>query len=164
MKDSDGGDGGHLHSTGHGYRDRIIESCAEGSARNKDPNVVIISRADARTRRIVNRQSLVDALQPYQPEVVTMSDWEFADQVSMVHAADVIIGAHGAGLTNCLWLDDGHVIEIFGDHATAHQLSVTQNLNLQYHPVTGVPVGRDIVVNPDDVCKILFQIFGDIVE
>jgi capsular polysaccharide biosynthesis protein len=57
---------------------------------------------------LTNETSLESRLVKYfQAEVVHMEDVPFADQVSLANSASVLIGPHGAGLTNLAFMRPG---------------------------------------------------------
>ena len=64
---------------------------------------VYISRRDASLRKLVNEEELISALQQRGFEIVTPSELSFAGQVALFNEAGVIIGPHGAGLTNIVF-------------------------------------------------------------
>ena len=75
--------------------------------------VIIASRADAPTRCIVNEVALVEALRDIGAECVAFGTLDFEGQMQLMAEARLVIGAHGAGLTNMMFCRAGTaVIEI----------------------------------------------------
>lgn len=75
---------------------------------------VILSRSDAKTRRILNEQELFkNILKPLGFEIVILSELSFNDQVALFAESEMIIAAHGAGLTNVIYSSDCSVLELF---------------------------------------------------
>lgn len=74
---------------------------------------ILISRADANRRRITNTSALARALQPLGFEEVVLQGVPFREQVALFYDAEIVVGAHGAGLTNLLFSQACHVVELF---------------------------------------------------
>lgn len=66
--------------------------------------VLLISRKHTGDRRILNEDELLDRLsRHFDCEVLTPEKEDFASQLRKIHQASVIVGSHGAGLTNVLF-------------------------------------------------------------
>lgn len=80
----------------------------------------------ASRRSIANHQELAESIQqmvkpPFEFLNVALETISFAEQVRLFHSAALIIGQHGAGLANCLWMQrGGHVVEIHNQPKLAH--------------------------------------------
>lgn len=86
----------------------LIEGFPSGPGR-----ALLVSRADAPTRRIVNEDALLAALAPEGLEAVTFAGLPVRAQAALMAEARLVIGAHGAGLTNLIYCRPGTaVIEI----------------------------------------------------
>lgn len=68
---------------------------------------LLISRRDAGNRRLVNEEVLAKAVAPMPLDVLVGSDLSVAEQRRMAGAARLVIGVHGAGLTNALFCRPG---------------------------------------------------------
>ncbi len=128
-----------IPGTGSIYREKIINhyvathkllqiNCFNSYGNRK---VVFISRAASKKRRISNEQRLIDFLRPRIPkmEVYCFDDESSAiEQARLFRRCEVLIGLHGAGLANLLWMhSDAYVYEftpngyVFHNyHAKAH--------------------------------------------
>lgn len=74
---------------------------------------LFISRASSdRGRRVANRDELQSVFEDRDVEIVQPEQWSLAEQISRFAAADGVIAAHGAGLTNMLWMTDATIIEL----------------------------------------------------
>ncbi len=74
---------------------------------------LLVSRRGAGQRRLANEAELYRALGPLGIEVVNPADMSFAAQRETFAAAELIIGAHGAGLTNMLFAPpDARVVDL----------------------------------------------------
>jgi capsular polysaccharide biosynthesis protein len=68
---------------------------------------LLVSRRDAAKRRIVNEDALLSALAPLGFEVIVPGTLSFDEQVSAFSSAEVVVGPHGAGLANALFMPRG---------------------------------------------------------
>ncbi|WP_299820741.1 glycosyltransferase family 61 protein [uncultured Pontibacter sp.] len=78
------------------------------------PKRIYISRQDSDARNVTNEVQVIALLEKYGFKKVVLSDFTFAEQVSMFQSAEAIVGPHGAGLTNLVFCQKGtQVIELF---------------------------------------------------
>lgn len=105
-----------------------------------------VSRSDARRRRVANEDDLASVLAEREVETITCSDLSSTEQAQSFADAAIVIGAHGAGLTNLLFASPGtDVIEVFGSNA---QLDVSNyrvlaaHLGHGYTRLVADPTGR----------------------
>ena len=68
---------------------------------------IYISRADAGKRRVTNEAALRAILDHHGFEIVRLRELTFRSQAELFHSADVVIGAHGAGLANAIFCQPG---------------------------------------------------------
>lgn len=102
----------------------------------KSGDRIFISRAGASARTIVNEEELHPVLKKYHFRTVFLEQLSFREQVQTISRAGYIIGAHGAGLTNMLWMSEGsNVLEIRikGDSHNNLYYSLASALNIQYY-------------------------------
>ncbi len=75
---------------------------------------LFVSRDDGEGRRIVNEAELMRAVEPLGYRRVTLAGRSLAEQVALFARATHVLGAHGAGLTNCAFSPLGaRLLEIF---------------------------------------------------
>lgn len=80
---------------------------------------IYISRQDATGRRLKNESELWAHLAPLGFERISAGQLTFAQQARVFAHAKVIIGVHGAALTNLVFAPEGaKIIELFPDHYT----------------------------------------------
>ena len=108
---------------------------------------VYISRNDAKERRIRNESTVVDLLSKYGFQPFTLSELSFCEQVRLFHNADCIVSPHGSGLTNILWAEDAHIIELFGDLDPQMYFTMAGQLGHNYAAVFGEQIGPDIQID-----------------
>jgi capsular polysaccharide biosynthesis protein len=90
-----------------------------GSGTNERKRRVFISRANARYRRLLNESELIPELERLRFEIVRPEEFSFADQVRIFSECAAVLGVHGAGLTNILFVPAGcSVLEIHGPDVT----------------------------------------------
>lgn len=66
-----------------------------------------ISRGDAWRRRVRNEVDLMDLLEPFGFEMITMEGLSLLDQANLFRQLDVVISPHGAALTNLIFSAPG---------------------------------------------------------
>ncbi|WP_246693797.1 glycosyltransferase family 61 protein [Methylobacterium sp. WL18] len=64
---------------------------------------IVLSRRGFAQRQLVNEAEIVATLQPHGFEVVHPEQLTFAQQVSLYHSADIIVGSASSALTNCIF-------------------------------------------------------------
>jgi hypothetical protein len=78
--------------------------------------MLYVSRGDAAHRRLLNDAAVRSLLQSHGFTVVEPSTLSFEAQVQLFAKARVIVGVHGAGLTNIVWSPPGaQVLELLPD-------------------------------------------------
>jgi len=75
---------------------------------------LFIARAGRGPRSIVNERELLAALRPLGFQRCRLESMSLAEQVAVLHRAECVIGAHGAGLTNLLFCRAGTVVVEIG--------------------------------------------------
>ncbi|MBE9143948.1 tetratricopeptide repeat protein [Planktothrix mougeotii] len=103
------------------------------------PERIYISRGDARYRRVLNENEVIELLHPWGFVVVQLESMSFSQQVALFSQAKVIMGAHGSGLTNIIFCQPGtQVIEWVSPHYNRHYYWViSQYLGLEHYSLTG---------------------------
>ncbi len=75
--------------------------------------LIYISRKDALFRKIINEEEVEDYLRGIGFEIVQMSELSFLDQVKICAEARIVVGPHGAGLSNIVFCQNAKILEIF---------------------------------------------------
>jgi capsular polysaccharide biosynthesis protein len=106
---------------------------------------LLISRADATARRLVNEGEIARMLAPLGFETIVPGRMSFADQIAAFRDATHVIGPHGAGLANILFCAPGtHVLEVMHPHyATYAYAVIAPSLGLDYASLVAWDGGSD---------------------
>lgn len=139
-------------------RDRLGVDDVGGTER------ILVSRADAGSRRVIDEAALEATLRPLGFERVVLGTQTMADQIRTFAEADVVVAPHGAGLANLLFSGRGtKVVEIFSDaglHDSVYR-RMASLLGQPYARVVGAAVGdarphfQDVDVAPQQVLRAL---------
>jgi capsular polysaccharide biosynthesis protein len=73
---------------------------------------VYISRDDADRRGVSNEAELFDALREYGFDRYLLAEMDTVETIALMMQADVVVGPHGAGLTDTLFAEDAAVVEL----------------------------------------------------
>lgn len=105
-----------------------------------------VSRSKAPKRRIANESELLPVLHSHEFEIVHLEDLDFKAQVRLLSQAEVLMGLHGAGLTNMLFMaPETKVVELRfeGDRENNCYFSLARALDLDYRYMKVRPAGED---------------------
>jgi hypothetical protein len=117
------------------FRERIQPSQPSDRTRR-----IFVSRKNARRgRRVQNRPQLEGLLAKYGFETHYVEHYTTQEQVDLFHEAEVVLGAHGAGLTNLLFAKPGtDVVELSPTpYITPHYYYLCRSLGHRYHYLLG---------------------------
>lgn len=87
----------------HSLRERLRRDVQENAKKRK----ILISRRYAKTRKLVNEENLVDMFPRDDVEVVHMEDLPLREQIDLAANTRLMMGLHGAGLVNLIWMRPG---------------------------------------------------------
>jgi hypothetical protein len=97
-----------------------------------------ISRAKAGKRRLVNEAEVVSLLQSFGFQVVYAEALSYQDQVALFYNAEVVVGVHGAGLTNVLFGEHLTLVEFHPEELVrSHYFMICKALGFPYHYLVG---------------------------
>ena len=108
---------------------------------------IYVSRANTYRRKISNESELLPIFNKYQFEIIFPENLRFEDQIKLYYSSSVLIGLHGAGLTNMMFMQPGSiVIEIRrkGDALNNCFFSMASDLNLNYFYLFANPENDDL--------------------
>lgn len=107
------GGGGGIDATTMAFcRDLFGDAIAEAQTRPKRRFYVM--RGDVGWRRVLNETEIIDILESYGFEPVSMDGKTVAEQAQLFAEAEAIVSVHGAALTNLMFAQPGtRVLELF---------------------------------------------------
>lgn len=98
---------GHFHPESiqlTGQRLRNFKADLPKSFGGVAPKRVYISRSKAMRRRVRNELELVPILENYEFKIVHLEDFCLSEQISILQNCEFLLGGHGAGFANMLFL------------------------------------------------------------
>jgi len=100
---------------------------------------IYVARGKGSTRRILNEDELLRVLQREGFEIVLPEQMSFLEQVALFDQAQIVVGAHGSGLSNLVFCREGaHVVELFSPHyVTVPYWALANQVRLDYRYVMG---------------------------
>lgn len=95
-------------------RRRLGSPDPAGAGAGATPRRIYVSRADSAGRRVVNEDALLAALRPLGFVPVALAGMTVQAQAALFADAEMIVGPHGAGLTNAVFAPPGTgLLELF---------------------------------------------------
>ncbi len=89
-------------------RSRLLDTAAAASRRR-----IYVSRNDAGKRRVLNEAELMPILEKHKVEVIRARDLSLLEQAQAFDSAELVVGPHGAGLSNVLFCrSDASMLEL----------------------------------------------------
>jgi capsular polysaccharide biosynthesis protein len=101
---------------------------------------IYISRQKAKKRKVLNENDVVDLLIYYNYEIHYFEDYNFEKQIEIMSQTKTLIGLHGAGLTNMLFMKTGGQILEFRKSNDSHNncyFSLASDLKHDYYYLIG---------------------------
>ena len=132
---------------------------------------IYISRAGATRRKVMNEAEVAAYMREQGFAVVQLENYSFAEQVSIMARARVMVSIHGAGLTNMLFMPVGSkVLELqMQDDGTNHYFyTLAADLGIDYYyqfctpndPALGVQ-DADLFVDSAELERTVTQLLAD---
>jgi capsular polysaccharide biosynthesis protein len=137
-------------------RQRIFSSL--NLKENEPSRRIYISRQKAKGRRVRNEAAVVEMLQGWGFEWVTLEEMPFEEQVKLFHSAEIVVGPHGAGFSNLLFSGQIKVIDLLPSWSPAtHFFFLAQSLGQKYSYVRAhsTPEVGEFDVNITELKKLL---------
>jgi capsular polysaccharide biosynthesis protein len=132
---------------------------------------LFISRSKAKNKGILNESEVIHALAGFEFETLCTEDLTFRNQIEMMQEARIVVGAHGSGLTNCLFMPRGGAVYELKAHNNTYNsfFALARAVGLEYyyqrcasddpnHRVSNVIVDIDVLRR--DVDAIVRQMSG----
>jgi hypothetical protein len=99
--------------------------------------LIYISRNDALYRKIINEEEVEDYLRDIGFEIVQMSELNFLEQVKLCAEARIVVGPHGAGLSNTVFCRNAKILEIFSPSYDANFWWLANQVGNEYYYLLG---------------------------
>jgi hypothetical protein len=93
---------------------------------------IYISRPKTVGRYLINEDEVLEALTPFGFVAYTLENLSLSDQVKLFSQAEIVVSAHGAGLTNMIFAQNLIVIELFGSFGIPTLFLLAKALGFQY--------------------------------
>lgn len=68
---------------------------------------IYISRSKAACRKVLNENELIPVLHRYGFDIFNGEDYNLKEQAGLFSGAQILMGIHGAGLANCIFMPEG---------------------------------------------------------
>ncbi|WP_276372042.1 glycosyltransferase family 61 protein [Chryseolinea sp. H1M3-3] len=97
---------------------------------------IYIARGDAAVnRKVINESELIEMLKEYDFEIHYLSGLSVVEQADIFNSASLVVGAHGAGLSNLVFCEPGtKVLEFFPDRYVRHLFyDLANKRGAEYH-------------------------------
>ena len=124
---------GELYPSGS-PRPKILSYLRDEKKRVKNLRI-FISRNLSSRRKIVNEKKVFKILKKYNFKIVHCEKLSFLNQIKLFSSANFVIGLHGAGLANILWMKkNSHILELRPekDLYLNSYFNLSQALNVKY--------------------------------
>lgn len=111
---------------------------------------IYIDRSDSKSnlknfRSIINELEVIDFLKKKNFTIVQLSKLKFEDQIKMFYDAKVIVGLHGAGLTNIVWSKEKtNILELKSKYTIQLYKNLSKQNKLNYFSIETIPIGDRI--------------------
>ncbi|RYE20270.1 MAG: glycosyltransferase family 61 protein [Sphingobacteriaceae bacterium] len=117
---------------------------------------IYASRSRAKTRRLKNEDAIGDILKKYGFTVVYFEEVSFLEQIALMQETKILVGVHGANLTNSLFMQPGCIlIELLNqDHPNLVYYHMASSLGLPYF---SIPCVAEKVVAQDGATAKIFD-------
>jgi len=136
-------------------RNKIIRQIStnknERGVPSSQKNNVYISRANAISRRVRNEDAVMDVLTKYGFERYYLEERSLAENARLFSNADIIVGPHGAGLTDIIFTEDCALVELFGTRRNMAYKKLSGTIGVKYEPIYCEANGPDIVVDTKEL-------------
>jgi capsular polysaccharide biosynthesis protein len=132
---------------------------------------IYISRQNAKRRKVINEENVISILEKYGFKILFSENLSLAEQITIFNNASVVIGLHGGGLTNIMFMkENSSVLELKlkgdSDNHCYFFLANAKNLNYYYlfgnSPVMSNDVqNSDIIIDLVELKNIVEQILSN---
>jgi capsular polysaccharide biosynthesis protein len=136
-------------------REEVLRSVSDHSPESETN--IYVSRANGVERRVVNEDEVMDTLREFNFECYLLEERSLAENARLFANADIIVGPHGAGLTDIIFAGDATLIELFGQKVKQPYKLLAEAVGVDYEPVHCMPESTDIVVDIEELSERIVQ-------
>ena len=123
-----------------------------------DNSNVYISRSNAISRRVVNEDEVMDLLSEYGFQRYHLENRSLEENATLFRNADIVVGAHGAGLTDIVFCTNTSVVELFGARIKKPYQQIAAEIGLVYRELYCEPVSTDIYVDTAELESVIKEL------
>ncbi|SDE51008.1 glycosyltransferase 61 family protein [Belnapia rosea] len=151
------------------YANIVMEKIHSNSNLNR--RRIFLGRPNTLGRNLKNIEDIKNTVEMFGLVIVDPGLYTFEEQVALMQEAEVVVGIHGAALTNLLFCKPrAKVVEIFPPRYGSWAFAIISNLrDLEYHPIVGEDVGvsggmltdagrRDFFISPKKLNNLLGEV------
>lgn len=131
-------------------RDRMLSNIEPDLEPGKKRRL-LVKRQDADERRLINHKEVENELTDLGFEAIVPGKYSVAEQVKIFSQAEIIVGAHGAGLTNIIYSEDAQVVELYGVIDSTIFSRIGNMLGHDYLKIECKTQGRDLIADPERI-------------
>lgn len=109
---------------------------------------IYISRSKAINRKVLNEDQVISLLKEYDFEVINFEDLNIEDQIKLAHSTSILIGLHGAGLTNSIFMQEGAAVLEFRRDKVYHNQCywhLSKALGQKFYYLFGQPDSENVI-------------------
>jgi len=131
--------------------------------------VVYVSRQDAQRRFVLNEVDVTSVIMGFGGRVVMLEGLSLQDQYALFSKCKLIVGLHGAGLTNMVWMSPGsNVLEIrnTGDSTNNCYFSMASALGHNYYYIQAKNIDEhvntysaNLIVDVELLHQVIHEVF-----
>jgi hypothetical protein len=104
------------------FKEKVLKKVI--SNQKQKPNKIYVSRKNARARRVINENELIEKLQNRGFSCLELDNFSFIEQVKLFSNCKVLISLHGAAITNSIFMPlNGQILELFPENPSDADLN-----------------------------------------
>ncbi len=142
------------HYSAEDYKWLQNQFLKQNRIKNEGANVYI-SRSNAISRQVINEDEVMDLLSKYGFQKYNLENQSLEQNAALFNEANIVVGAHGAGLTDIVFCNNTSVVELFGSRVKPPYRRIAAELGLEYRELHCKPVSTDIYVNTTELESII---------
>jgi capsular polysaccharide biosynthesis protein len=100
---------------------------------------------------VLNEDAVMDVLSEYGFSKYHLEDRSVQANARLFNEADVVVGPHGAGLTDIIFAEDCTLVELFGEKVKQPYQALADTIGIDYRPMFCMADSADIVVDTDEL-------------